>query len=263
VSQAVARAPARPALLRLTPPAALLLLVAAIAWPLAVREALQMGNGPGTMGLGVAGFLGMWALMMAAMMLPSVTPMASLYVRTIGTHRGVRLVAFASGYLAVWIATGIPVYLLLRATGAAADAHEWVARATASGILVAAGAWQLSGAKQRCLTHCRSPLGLFFHYASRRGRLRDLRVSLHHAAYCVGCCWLLMALFAVFGVMNIAAMAGLAVIVLAEKLWSRGAGLSRAIGVACLLLAVAALVAPSLTPGLATPSAQSMPMPMR
>ena len=263
MSQAVARAPARPALLRITPPATALLLVAGVAWPLAVREALGMGNGPGTMGLGVAGFFGMWALMMAAMMLPSVAPVASLYSRTIATRRAVRLLAFASGYLAVWIATGIPAFLLLRATGAAAGGHEWVARATASGILAAAGAWQLSGAKQRCLTHCRSPIGLFLQYASRRGRLRDLLVALHHAAYCVGCCWLLMALFAVFGVMNIAAMAGLAVVVVAEKLWSRGAGFSRAIGVACLALAVAALVAPALTPGLAAPTTAAMSMPMR
>jgi len=100
------------------------------------------------------------------------------------------------------------------------------------------------------LAHCRSPFGLLLHYGSYRGRLRDVRAATHHAAFCLGCCWTLMALFAVFGIMNVGAMVVLAVIVLLEKLWGHGADLSRLIGVACIGLAIAAVLVPSLTPGL-------------
>jgi predicted metal-binding membrane protein len=250
MSGAVSPAAGRPILLRVTPQVAVLCLAAAGAWFLAVRQAVDMGNGPGTMGMGVAGFLGMWTLMMSAMMLPSVAPVASIYARTIRTRRAVRLAAFTAGYLAIWIAAGIPAYGLLRLTGALAGSHDTLARAAAATILTGAGLWQLSGVKDRCLAHCRSPFGLLLHYGSYRGRLRDVRVATHHAAFCLGCCWTLMALFAVFGIMNVGAMVVLAVIVLLEKLWGHGAELSRLIGVACIGLAIAAVLVPGLTPGL-------------
>jgi predicted metal-binding membrane protein len=262
MSDAVSPAAGRPILLRVTPQVAALCLAAAVAWFLAVREAVDMGNGPGTMGLGVAGFLGMWTLMMSAMMLPSVAPVASMHARTIRTRRASRLAAFTAGYLAVWVAAGIPAFGLLRLTGAVADGHDTLARAFAAAILVGAGLWQLSGVKDRCLAHCRSPFGLLLHYGSYKGRFRDVRAAIHHAAFCLGCCWSLMALFAVFGIMNIGAMVVLAVIVLLEKLWGHGTELSRLIGVACIALAIAALAAPGLTPGLHVQHAAPMQMPM-
>jgi predicted metal-binding membrane protein len=243
-------AQSRPVLLRFTPQAAALLLVASVAWVATFRLAVRMGNGPGTMGLGVAGFAGMWALMMAAMMLPSVAPVASLYARSVRSARLRRLAAFTGGYLAVWAAAGIPAYALLRATGALAAHHDTGARVVAVALLATAGVWELSGAKHRCLAHCRSPFSLLVHYGSYRGRLRDLRASVHHAGFCLGCCWALMVLLAVFGVMNIAAMVVLAVVVLLEKLWGRGTAFSRLVGVACLALALTAAIAPTLTPGL-------------
>ena len=215
-----------------------------------IRQAVRMGNGPGTMGLGLAGFAGMWTLMMAAMMLPSVAPVASLYARTVRTTRLRRLALFTGGYLAVWAAAGLPAYALLRAAGSLAAHHDTAARVAAVGLLAAAGAWQFSGAKDRCLSHCRSPFSLLVGYGSYRGRLRDLRASVHHAGFCLGCCWALMVLLAVFGVMNILAMGVLAVVVLLEKLWGRGPGFSRVVGIACLGLALTAAITPTLTPGL-------------
>ena len=99
-----------PSLRLLTPLASLLLAVAAAAWVGVVVLARDMGSMPGTMGLGVGSFIAVWALMMAAMMLPSVTPFASLYTRTFGDDRGWRLAGFASGYLVVWIAAALPAY---------------------------------------------------------------------------------------------------------------------------------------------------------
>ena len=99
-----------PSLRLLTPLASLLLAVAAVAWVGVVVLARDMGSMPGTMGLGIGSFIAVWALMMAAMMLPSVTPFASLYTRTFGDDRGWRLAGFASGYLVVWIAAALPAY---------------------------------------------------------------------------------------------------------------------------------------------------------
>ena len=250
--------------LRFTPQVAALCLLAAGAWVLAVHRAHEMGNGPGTMGLGLAAFLGMWTLMMAAMMLPSVAPLASLYARGVTTRRPLRLATFTAGYLAVWIGAGLPAYGLLRLTGALAGPHRLEARLAAAVILTGAGLWQLSGAKDRCLAHCRSPLGLLLHYTGFRGPFKDLRAAFHHGTYCLACCWGLMALFAVFGVMNVLAMIGLAVVVLLEKVWTRGPTMSRLIGIACVGLAAAALVAPALTPGLhMTPGLHQPAMPMK
>jgi predicted metal-binding membrane protein len=93
-------------------------------------------------------------------------------------------------------------------------------------------------------------LSLLLHYGAYRGRLRDVRAGAHHGAYCLGCCWSLMALFVVVGVMNLAAMVVLAAVVLAEKLWVHGELLARVVGLAALALAVAVIWAPGLAPGL-------------
>jgi predicted metal-binding membrane protein len=121
------------------------------------------------------------------------------------------------------------------------DDHPAWATAIAVAVFAACGVYQLTPLKTRCLEHCRSPLSLLLHYGSYRGRLRDVRAGAHHGAWCLGCCWSLMALFIVVGVMNLAAMVVLAAVVLAEKLWARGELLARAVGVAALALAVAVI----------------------
>jgi predicted metal-binding membrane protein len=120
----------------------------------------------------------------------------------------------------------------------------------AATVFVVGGIYQLTPLKERCLLHCRSPLGLLLHYGSYRGRTRDLRAAMHHGAYCLGCCWALMLLFIAFGAMNIAAMVGLAAVVFTEKVSPRGDRLSHVFGIGCLALAAAVLIWPGIAPGL-------------
>jgi predicted metal-binding membrane protein len=241
---------AAPSLRRLTPQAAVLLLAAAVAWLVTVGRAGSMRGMTGSMGLGLAAFVGMWVLMMAAMMLPSVAPVASMYQRSLRSWRALRLAGFTGGYLLAWAAAGIPAYLLTAAVARLVDGHPAWATAVAVVVFAACGVYQLTPLKSRCLKHCRSPLSLLLHYGSYQGALRDVRAGAHHGAYCLGCCWSLMALFVVLGVMNVAAMVVLAVVVLVEKLWVHGEVLARVVGVAALALAVTAIWVPALTPGL-------------
>ncbi|HYY82840.1 MAG TPA: DUF2182 domain-containing protein [Actinomycetes bacterium] len=239
-----------PPLRRLTPQAAVLLLVAAVAWLLTAGRVGSMAGMTGTMGLGLAAFVGMWSLMMAAMMLPSVAPVASMYQRSVRSWRGLRLSGFTAGYLLAWAAAGVPAYLLTGAVARLVDGHPGWAKVVAVAVFASCGIYQLTPLKSRCLRHCRSPLSLLLHYGSYRGATRDLRAGAHHGAYCLGCCWSLMALFVVVGVMNLAAMVVLAAVVLVEKLWVHGELLARTVGVAALVLAVAAIWVPALAPGL-------------
>jgi predicted metal-binding membrane protein len=227
---------------------ALLLIAAAGAWAATVAIARGMAGMTGTMGLGLALFVPMWTLMMAAMMLPSVTPLATLYART--NPRAAQVGGLVLGYLAVWAAAGLPAYGLAWLAGWLTGGHPGAAHAAAVAVFAVVGAYQLSPLKDRCLAHCRSPLALLLHYGSYRGKARDLRVGAHHGGYCLGCCWALMLVLIAVGVMNVAAMVGLAALVLAEKTWSRGVAAGRLAGVAALALAVAIIWFPWLAPGL-------------
>ncbi|MBV9383274.1 MAG: DUF2182 domain-containing protein [Streptosporangiaceae bacterium] len=231
---------------------ALLLVVAAGAWAATVAVARSMGMAgmTGTMGLGLAAFVAVWTLMMAAMMLPSVAPTASLYARTVRSNRAMRIAGLVAGYLAVWAAAGLPAYGLAWLTGWVTGRHPSAAHALGVAAFAIAGAYQLSWLKDRCLAHCRSPLGLLLHYGSYRGKLRDLRVGAHHGGYCLGCCWALMVILVAVGVMNFVAMVALAALVLAEKAWAWGPVAGRVAGVALLALAVATVWLPWLAPGL-------------
>jgi predicted metal-binding membrane protein len=241
---------ATPSLRRLTPQAAILLLAAAVAWLVTVGRAGSMVGMTGTMGLSLLAFVGMWALMMAAMMLPSVAPVASMYQRSVHSYRVLRLAGFTGGYLLAWAGAGIPAYFLTVLVARLVNDHPGWATTVAVVVFASCGVYQLTPLKARCLKHCRSPLSLLLHYGSYRGAGRDVRAGAHHGAYCLGCCWSLMALFIVLGVMNLAAMVVLAVVVLVEKLWINGEVLARAVGVAALALAVTAIWVPALTPGL-------------
>jgi predicted metal-binding membrane protein len=196
----------------------------------------------------------MWMLMMAAMMLPSVAPVASMYQRSVRSYRALRLAGFTGGYLLAWVGAGIPAFLLTAVVARlVSDQPAW-ATAVAVAVFAACGVYQLTPLKSRCLKHCRSPLSLLLHYGSYQGALRDVRAGAHHGAWCLGCCWALMALFVVLGVMNLAAMVVLAAVVLAEKVWVHGELLARVVGVAALALAVAVIWVPELAPGLHGPS---------
>jgi predicted metal-binding membrane protein len=183
----------------------------------------------------------MWAVMMVGMMTPSVTPMVLLYA-TAGRNavaHGRPLAAtgwFLAGYLTAWIAFS------LFATGA-----QWILTQlalltpmmqSASGIfggsvLIAAGLYQWSPVKDICLKQCQSPLGFLMSRGGFRSEpLGALRLGAEHGLYCVGCCWVLMALLFVGGVMNVLWIAGLAVLVLLEKVVPTGRLVSRLAGAA-------------------------------
>jgi predicted metal-binding membrane protein len=226
--------------------------VGAAAWVGTVAWARSAGMGamPGTMDMALGEFVAMWSLMMAAMMLPSVAPLAGLYARTITERRAPRLTAFGVGYLLAWASTGVAAFWLAGLFADVASGSSGTGKAVAATAFGACGLYQLTPLKERCLGHCRSPLTHLFHYASFRGGTRDLRAGLHHGLYCLGCCWTLMVLLVAFGVMNLLAMAGLAVVIGIEKHWRHGRMFARAVGIAALLLAVLVVIEPGLAPGL-------------
>ena len=193
-------------------------------------------------------FLLQWTTMMAAMMLPGVLPVAKRYARMIRNHRLIGLTAFAAGYLAVWALAGVPAWLF--ATALARAAHAGVLTAVAATISVACGAYQLSTAKNHCLTQCRTPVPLLLKYAAWTGPLRHLRVGLHHGGYCVACCWALFAMLLLLAPASLWAMLAVVVAVIAEKWAPRGDLVSRGVGIACLAAAVVIVWWPRLVPGL-------------
>jgi predicted metal-binding membrane protein len=138
------------------------------------------------------------------------------------------------------------------------DGAPTAGRWLGAGVFGVAGIYQLTPLKEACLRHCRSPVGSLFHYASFSGPLRDLRVGLHHGAYCVGCCWGLMIVLVAVGTMNIAVMAGLAVVILVEKVWAHGPVFAQVVGIALLAAAVVVPWAPWLLPALRAPSMSTM-----
>ncbi|PWI13860.1 hypothetical protein DI272_06650 [Streptomyces sp. Act143] len=233
----------------------LVVAIAVPAWVLTIGQAGDMGVEPGTMGLALPLFLVLWLTMMAAMMLPSMAPVALTWVRGIGRQssgwaRTARTAEFIAGYLLVWTAFGLLAYAALDLTGSLVGDHADAGRWIGSVAFLLAGLYQLGPLKYVCLRHCRDPLSHLVHYSGFQGRVRDLRVGLHHGAYCVGCCAGLMFVLVPLGVMNVAAMAGLAVVIFVEKLSSLGVLLGRVVGVAFLVLAVLAPFQDWLLPGL-------------
>ena len=234
---------------RLTPQVALLLIAAAIAWVAIIVWSQPGGAMAGNMRLQLPAFLVAWTVMMAAMMLPSVAPVASLYTRSISERRALRLTLFTGGYLVVWAFAGVLAFALGASIGGLAETSPALGTAAGVGAYLVCGLYQLSPLKYRCLTHCRSPLSLFFKYSSYQGSLRDFRVGAHHGAYCLGCCWSLMVVLLALGAMSVVPMVVVAAVVLTEKLWSKGENFSRLVGIASLALAVATIWIPDLAPG--------------
>lgn len=181
----------------------------------------------------------MWGVMMAAMMLPSAAPVVLLVLGVLRRRNASRLpfgatAAFLGGYLLVWAGYSAAATLAQWGLHSAALLSPDAMRATpavAGALLVLAGVFQWTPLKQACLTHCRSP----FHFLStgwRDGTTGALLMGLRHGGWCLGCCWLLMALLFVAGVMNLAWVAVLAGLVLLEKAAPAGPLLGRVAGVA-------------------------------
>jgi predicted metal-binding membrane protein len=225
------------------------------AWLVTALYAVGMPAAPGTMGLGAIGFVALWTVMMAAMMLPSVSPVVSLYLHSLRSEpsapvRALRTTMLVAGYLATWGAIGLVAFGTARAGGALAERSPAVAPWVGAAALVVAGMYQFTPLKDFCLSHCRSPVAFLLHYGALKGRARDFRVGLRHGAFCVGCCWGLMVVLLVVGVMSLGWMAAIAAVVLLEKTWRHGVGLSKATGVALILFALLVPSHPELLPGL-------------
>ncbi len=229
--------------------------LAAVAWVVTVMLAREIGNGPGTMGLALVPFLGLWVVMMAAMMLPSVAPVAVLWTRlisgaSVGAARAARTSLFLAGYLLAWAGAGAAAFAALAGTGRLLTASPVAARWLGVAIFATAGIYQLTPWKDWCLRRCRSPIGALMYYLGYQGRSRDVRVGLHHGVTCAGCCWGLMIVLVAVGVMNVAVMAALALVILVEKLWRYGKPFGQAAGVVLVAVGVLAIWFPWLLPGL-------------
>ena len=192
----------------------------------------------------------MWAVMMAAMMLPAASPMILFYTRIAGERGATRSAAgatsvFVLGYLAVWAFFSIgaaALQLAFERFALVSPAMRATSTVLAGLVLVAAGVYQFTPAKRACLRHCRSPLEfVMLHW--QPGARGAFAMGVRHGAYCVGCCWLLMLLLFVGGVMNVAWIAGIALYVLVEKTVPAGHWVSRAAGVVLLFAGAATLLA--------------------
>jgi len=244
----------------------LLLALAVLAWWSTARSAAGMDD----MVLGLADvrtgmpfdmavpvFLAMWTVMMVAMMFPTVAPVVLLH-RLVMRRRAAGsapTVAFVAGYLLVWAGAGVVPLGVLLAFAEVRDTGAWVER-LAGGVLVVAGAYQFTRWKARCQSACRSPLTFLSTHDFGHGLRGTLRTGAVHGLYCLGCCWALMAVLLVVGLMNLAWMAAIAVVFLAEKHWQHGALLTKVAGTGLVVLGLAVLVDPGLLPGSGTP----MPM---
>ena len=180
----------------------------------------------------------MWWIMMIAMMLPSATPMillaAALNRKANLNRKPYGAVSyFIAGYLFAWALFSLIAAVVqwgLTATGLLSSLMQSTSTELAGSILIAAGFWQFTPIKHACLRHCRSPVKFLVQH-QRRSNLGSLVMGLEHGTYCVGCCWFLMALLLVGGIMNLYWVIGLAAYILIEKVVPKGERISRLVGV--------------------------------
>jgi predicted metal-binding membrane protein len=234
---------------------AVLFVLSGVAWWSTADRMRGMDDGPGT-GLGTLGwFLGVWLVMMAAMMFPSVAPTVALYSRMTRERSPAAPMVFTSGYVLTWGAAGIVAFVASDVGGRVlGDVLVWdeAGRWLAAGILLAAAVYELTPVKNTCLSKCRSPLG-FLLGAWRNGLSGALGMGVRHGAWCIGCCWALMAWLFALGVMSIAWMALVAALIAVEKMlpWRRTATFGTALFLVALGLLM--LVSPEAIPGLTIP----------
>ena len=238
----------------------LLFALAAVGWWWTADEMQGMDGGPWTDLGTLTWFVGVWVVMMAAMMFPSVAATVALYSRMTESHSPVAPLLFASGYLVAWTSVGVFAFAVATAGGRISGdvlawdrAGRWVAAAT----LIIAAVYELTRLKDVCLGKCRSPLG-FLVGAWRGGRFGALQMGARHGAWCIGCCWALMASLFALGVMSLVWMAFVAGLIAFEKLIpSRRSATAVTAGI-LLVLGVLLIAAPDSVPGLTVPGDGSM-----
>ncbi len=244
-------------------PAAALVVATLVTWIVTIDRMQGMDAGPWTDRGGLGWFM-VWVTMMAAMMLPSVRPTTLIFARvSAGNHRSrgfVRTWLFIGGYLAAWIAYGLLAYGVFRPVRwAEIPALSWHGQGPliAGATVVAAGLYQLSPLKRRCLRQCRSPRQ-YVAGGWRPGWAAAIRMGFEHGAFCIGCCWGLMLILFALGVMSIAWMLVVAGLIFAEKVVPFGERLSTRFPIAFVVVGIWLAAAPTSVPGLTPPgSAQA------
>src|SRR5688500_3099375 len=260
-SAALRRLPPRPALLQFGL-IGLLVTAAALAWAVTDDRMQGMDAGPGTELGGLAWFTGVWVVMMVAMMFPAIWPMVVMFTR-VQTRKQeeeagrwpAATILFVAGYLVAWSAVGIVAYAIFeifRSADIGFMAWDEGGRYLAAGVILGAAVYQLTPLKDVCLRKCRNPL-MFLMHSWRPGRTGALRMGIEHGAWCVGCCWALMAALFALGVMSIGWMALIAALIALEKLLPWKAVANRGVAVTLAVLGLAVAFAPEDVPGLTLP----------
>jgi predicted metal-binding membrane protein len=232
---------------------AALLILAGAAWLVIVWQARAMQPMGLTMGMNAPLFISIWIVMMIAMMFPTAAPMVLMFDTIAAGKRSqgqafVPSWIFVSAYLLIWTIFGVAAYAAASALDAwAAEAMLPMDVAARAGgiVLVAAGLYQFSPLKRACLAKCRSPLS-FVLSSWRDGYSGAFRMGLEHGAYCLGCCWLLFVILFPLGVMNVAVMAVLTVLILAEKSLAIGPRLAQLAAVVLILGGLLVVVLPGV-----------------
>jgi predicted metal-binding membrane protein len=210
--------------LSIQPVAIFLLIGSGVAWYLTVMQSQMMKNMAGTMGMALSSYVLMWTLMMAAMMLPSITPLATRYYRMIGAYKLFGSLLFTAGYLVIWSLTGVLAFLAAWFTEKVFILKPSAQVFIVAAIFFACGVYQFSSLKNSCLKVCRAPFSMLLKYASWRGPFRHF--------------------------MNIATMLVLTMVIAVEKHTTKEKIFSRAVGIVCFLFAIAVFLLPELAPGL-------------
>jgi predicted metal-binding membrane protein len=234
---------------------ALLFVLAAVGWWWTAGEMRDMDGGPWTELGTFAWFAGVWIVMMAAMMLPSVAPTVALYSQMTRTRSPAAPLLFTAGYLVAWTSVGVLAYVVAVLGGRAwGDVLAWdrAGRWVAGTTLVVAAVYELTPLKNVCLGKCRSPLG-FLVGSWREGPLGGLRMGIRHGGWCIGCCWALMASLFALGVMSLAWMAFVAGVIAFEKLIASRRLATYTTAGGLFVLGVLMLAAPDAIPALTVP----------
>ena len=240
----------------------MLLALAVVAWGITDDRMSGMEAAPGAE-LGSLGFyVSVWVVMMAAMMFPSVSPTVLIYDRLRAGHlergRGApadATILFVAGYLLVWTAAGLVAYggfELVRDADPGFLAWDEAGRYVTGGVIVAAAVYQVTPFKRACLVKCRSPL-MFLAERWRHGRAGGLELGVRHGAWCLGCCWALMAALFAVGMMSLGWMALIAAFIAAEKLLPWPTAARRGVAVLLLALGLGVAFVPSDVPGFSEP----------
>lgn len=228
---------------------ALLLGLAAAGWWWSVVSAASMRGDAMPMDtqstMSLAAFLIAWVAMMAAMMLPAVLPVVGRYARA-AAGNAVAAILFVTGYLAIWTAVGVPAFAASTRLNPMMHSCPWVGR-VAGAVALLAGLHQLSPVKATCLRHCRWPAS--FPDGSDKNPqspVAAIAAGGRYGIYCLGSCWMLMAVLIAFGTMQLAWMLALAVVIWLEKVTPFGDQLRRLTAAAFIILGVVLLVHPTL-----------------